>query len=122
VLIGFLSFFLAGIGLGGGVLLIPILTHFCNVEQADAQRICLLAYLPSAIGVLAIGYRKKEEYIIKISKLIPLGICGSLLGALISVAVDQWLLRKMYGIFMVAFGVYMIFSALNRLKTEKSKH
>ena len=37
---------LGGMGMGGGTLLIPLLTIFCGVEQGIAQGVNLLSFLP----------------------------------------------------------------------------
>ena len=46
---GVLGGFLGGMGMGGGTVLIPILTIFCGVEQHLAQSVNLLSFLPMAL-------------------------------------------------------------------------
>lgn len=45
---------LGGMGMGGGTILIPILTIFFSVEQKSAQAINLVAFIPMAIISLVI--------------------------------------------------------------------
>ena len=58
----FYLFFLAGIaggllggmGMGGGTVLIPLLTIFCGVEQGAAQGVNLVAFLPMSALALTV--------------------------------------------------------------------
>ncbi|MFQ7036484.1 MAG: TSUP family transporter, partial [Candidatus Borkfalkia sp.] len=45
---------LGGMGMGGGTVLIPILTIFCGVEQHLAQSANLITFLPMAIFSLQV--------------------------------------------------------------------
>ena len=58
-LAGILSGVFAGMGMGGGTFLIPILTIFLSVDQLIAQGVNLLVFLPMAIVVIIIYARKK---------------------------------------------------------------
>lgn len=60
---------LGGMGMGGGTVLIPILTIFCGVEQHLAQSANLITFLPMAIFSLqvarqarAFGYARHRLY------------------------------------------------------------
>ena len=45
---------LGGMGMGGGAILIPMLTVFFSVDQINAQAVNLVAFIPMAIVSLAI--------------------------------------------------------------------
>lgn len=105
-----LAFLLAGFGLGGGVLLIPVLTTFFDFSQIDAQYIALIAYIPAAIGVIANNFNKTKKHAQKIIKLIPLGILGSFAGGYIISIISVNLLKKLYSVFLILYGCYMIFN------------
>ena len=55
---------LGGMGMGGGTLLIPLLTAVCGVKQTAAQGVNLLCFLPMSAVALAVhaksGLLKKE--------------------------------------------------------------
>ena len=57
LLAGLAAGVLAGMGMGGGTLLIPLLTLALGVGQQDAQGVNMLAFLPGA--VLALWIHKK---------------------------------------------------------------
>ena len=51
---GFISGIISGMGIGGGVILIPLLAIFTSLGQHEAQGINLLYFLPSAACALFI--------------------------------------------------------------------
>ena len=51
---------LGGLGMGGGTILIPLLTIFFDVEQQQAQAINLVAFIPMAIVSLIIHIKNKR--------------------------------------------------------------
>lgn len=54
---------LAGMGMGGGTLTIPILVLFLSVEQLTAQFVNLIAFLPT--GTVALGVHLKNGLVEK---------------------------------------------------------
>ena len=56
-LFGFLGGVLGGMGMGGGTVLIPLLTVFLNVGQKTAQAINLIAFSPMAAVALFVHFK-----------------------------------------------------------------
>ena len=56
---GIISGIVGGMGMGGGTLLIPILTIFLSFKQKSAQAINLLAFIPMSIVALIIHIKNK---------------------------------------------------------------
>ena len=56
---GVVSGVIAGMGMGGGTLLIPILTIFLNLEQRLAQGINLIVFVPMSIFAIIIHCKNK---------------------------------------------------------------
>lgn len=107
-----IAFLLAGFGLGGGVLLIPVLTTLFNYSQIEARYIALIAYVPAALGVIFSNFKKAKKSLIKIIKLIPLGMLGSFVGMCVINTISVDFLKKLYGIFLILYGAYMIFNVV----------
>jgi len=97
-------------GVGGGTLLLVVMTLFLNVGHREAQAINLLFFLPTAAASLFFhkekGFLDKETFR---QAAIP-GAVVSLATALLSVAVDVSLLRKPFGIFLLYSGASMLLS------------
>ena len=56
---GVLGGVLGGMGMGGGTLLIPLLTIFYKVSQHTAQAVNLISFIPMAVVALIIHIKNK---------------------------------------------------------------
>lgn len=105
--IGLSGGFLAGFfGVGGGIILIPLLIFFFNMPQATANGTSLVALL-YPVGILAIIEYYKAGKIgpehIKYGSVIALGmVVGAFLSAKLAVNLAQDTLQKIFGVFLVA--------------------
>ena len=101
-------------GVGGGTLLLLVMTLFLGVDQRSAQGINLLFFLPTAAS--ALFCHAKNGYLDKptLKAAVPLAVVAALAGAWIATAVDVELLRK-------PFGVYLLFSGASLLWPQKKK-
>lgn len=97
-------------GVGGGTLLLLIMTLFLDVEPTLAQGINLLYFLPTAATGLL--YHRKNGLLdsstIKIAA--PWGIAASILGAIFATAMDTDLLRRPFGVYLLVMGCITLFS------------
>ena len=95
-------------GVGGGTLLLLVMTLFLGVDQRTAQGINLLFFLPTAVSALIChakgGFLDKPT--LKAS--IPVAVAAALAGAWIATAVDVELLRKPFGVYLLLSGVSLI--------------
>ena len=109
-IVGFLSGVIASMGLGGGFVLLIWLTLFEGIAQRTAQGINLLFFLPAA--VLSVIMHLRAGLINKklVLSMIPGGILGAILGTLGSQLMGNDLLRKLYAIFLLAFGLRELFA------------
>ena len=82
IIAGLLSGIIAGMGMGGGTLLIPVLTLLLCVPQRGAQGVNMLAFLPAAVVALYIHHKSGRIDIKKSLPIIVGGILGALLGSL----------------------------------------
>lgn len=109
-IVGFLSGVIASMGLGGGFVLLIWLTLFEGIAQRTAQGINLLFFLP--VAVLSVIMHLRAGLINKklVLSMIPGGILGAILGTLGSQLMGNDLLRKLYAIFLLAFGLRELFA------------
>ena len=101
--------FLAGLGVGGGSLLLLWLTLVLNLEPTAARAVNLWFFLPAAL--VACHYRKKQGTL-EIRKMVPAiaaGCIGALLGTKLGAALDTQLLKKAFGILLLVTGIREIF-------------
>ena len=105
LLIGTLLGFLSGLGIGGGSLLILWLTMVTGMEQEIARTVNLLFFLPAA--VVACYYRRKQGTL-DIKKMVPAiaaGCIGAVLGTRLGGNLDTSLLKKGFGVLLLATGI-----------------
>lgn len=110
LIIGFFSGLLGGMGMGGGTVLIPALTIIMGVEQHVAQATSLIAFLPTA--TLSLSIHKKNGLISYggVWYLIIPAVITSVLGGLIAARLSAVVLKKLFGVFLIALGVKGLFS------------
>ena len=108
-LAGAITGVLSGFGVGGGTLLLIYLTAFAGMEQAMAQGINLLYFLPAAAMALPShiknGYIERKTALLAISS----GLLCSAAAAWIATALDVELLRKCFGVFLLYIGITELF-------------
>lgn len=108
--VGFLTGILASMGLGGGFILVVWLTIFEDMPQRAAQGVNLLFFLP--IAFISLIFHLKNHLVNK--KLVKKTVLGGLLGAVIGTygaqLIDNGLLRKLFALFLLAFGLRELFS------------
>lgn len=108
ILFGVIGGILGGMGMGGGTLLIPLLTVLLDFSQLHAQSINLIAFLPMSIVTLIIHTKNKlVDY--KSSYLIVIfGVIFSVIGSIVSSKLHGETLSKIFGYFLLAIAVYQI--------------
>ncbi len=105
LLLSILSGVLAGMGMGGGTLLIPILTLIMDVDQQIAQATNLLVFVPCAI-IVCIIYWKSKLIDFKNSWLISVvASLISIIAVLVAVKLQNRTLSVIFGIFLILLGV-----------------
>ena len=110
--IGLLSGMLAGIlGIGGAIIVIPALIVMLGMSQHEAQGTSL-AFMVPPIGILAAWNYWKGGYVNwKFALILSLTfVLGAYLGSLYSIQLPQRILKKIFGILLLAVAVKMIFS------------
>ena len=104
VLAGFCTGILSAWGVGGGTLLLLLMTLFLGVEQSDAMAINLLYFLPTSVGALIFHIKNN---MICWNAVVPAALGGCAAAALtawLSAGMDVGLLRKLFGGFLLVIG------------------
>ena len=64
-LLGVLGGVLSGMGMGGGTLLIPLLTTFLGVVQKQAQFLNIISFIFMSIFIITINVKAKNYYLME---------------------------------------------------------
>lgn len=105
VFLGSIFGFLAGIGVGGGSLLVLWLTVVLGMEPEAARSINLLFFIPSAL--IACVFRRKQGYL-ELGAVLPAIVMGCISAALFSwlgILLDTLLLKKLFGGLLIVTGL-----------------
>ena len=105
IIAGLVLGWLAGLGIGGGTLLILWLTLVMGTPDSSARVINLMFFIVCA-GVVSLLRWKKGT--IQLKKLLPAIVAGCLSAAIfawISTVIDLSAIRKLFGILLLVTGV-----------------
>ncbi len=116
--LGFCAGILTGImGVGGGVVLVPMMVLLLAVPQHLAQGISMLVIIPTVI-VAIIKLRQSNLFQYRMALLLAAGsIIGSLLSSNLVQLIDGVVLKKIFGVLVIYSSIRMILPAK---KTSKS--
>ena len=101
ILIGILGGFFGGMGMGGGTLLIPMLTIFLDFAQKDAQLINLITFVIMSSFALILHFKNKLVKVKTGLILAFVGIIFSLGSSFIVSNIDNQILKFCFGSFLV---------------------
>lgn len=110
--------------MGGGTLLIPLLTMAAGLEQHLAQAVNLMAFIP--MSVVALFIHKKNGYVdVKLATPVMfLALLGAIGGSFAASYSGGYALRAAYGAFLTALGIFQLVKTIvcivKRIREKKS--
>jgi len=108
IIIGMLSGVISGLGMGGGTVLIMLMSYFFDYPQQMLQSINLLYYIPTTL-VAGFVYAKKKYIDYKVGFFIIItALIGAYIGSKIAINIDTNLLRKIFATYLVATGIIFL--------------
>ena len=120
ILAGIAGGIVSGLGMGGGTVLIILLSIFGGIEQHIAQATNIVFFVPAAIVSIFLNIKNK---IIKWKVAIPLtifGIVGAIVGSKIALILDTQNLKRCFGVFLGIIAIYEIFDLIKWYKNFKT--
>ena len=95
-------------GVGGGTLLLVVMTLLLGVDQRTAQGINLLFFLPTAAGALWCHWKNGCLDRPTLRAAVPAAVLLGISGAWVATAVDVELLRRPFGVYLLLSGVSLL--------------
>ncbi len=105
IIVSALGGLIGGMGMGGGTLLIPLLTLCAGVEQHLAQAINLIAFVP--MSIIALFIHKQNGYV-AVKTALPISIIaliGAAAGSVATVYASGRVLKVCFGVFLIVLGI-----------------
>ncbi len=119
IIVSALGGIIGGMGMGGGTLLIPLLTLLADLEQHLAQAINLMAFIP--MSVIALAIHKKNGYVCfkQAAPITATALIGAVIGSFAAQYARGYVLRACFGAFLIALGIVQ---AVKLIVTVVKKH
>lgn len=119
ILIGLVSGIISGTGMGGGTILIFLLSVVMGIDQHVAQATNLIFFIPTSLVAIIVNIKNKNIDL-KLAILISIfGILGAIIGANISINTDVQSLKKYFGIFLLIIAFHEIYTIAKEYKKTK---
>lgn len=121
ILIGLLSGIVSGTGMGGGTVLILLLSIIMGIEQHIAQATNLVFFVPTSIAAIITNWKYKL-----VDKKVALwvsifGVIGAISGAIVSSKTNVEELKKYFGIFLAIVAIFEIYSYFRQYIFKRKK-
>lgn len=118
-LISIFSGLFAGMGMGGGTFLIPLLSLIFGIEQIICQSTNVLCFIVLAV-ICAVVYFKNKLVNVKVlvSVALPASIIASV-GSIFALKLSSNLLKILFAIFVILVGIFYLVMSIISLKKKK---
>ena len=118
ILIVIVTGIVSGTGMGGGTILIFLLTFTMGMEQHIAQATNLIFFIPTSIVAIIVNLKNKNIDIPLAIIISVFGVFGAIIGANISINIDVGILKKCFGIFLAVIAINEIYSIIKKYKNS----
>lgn len=119
ILMGLVSGIVSGTGMGGGTILIFLLTFIMGIEQHIAQATNLIFFIPTSIVAIIVNLKNKNIDMPLAIIISVFGILGAIVGANISINIDVKIFKKCFGVFLAIIAINEIYSIVKEYKKTK---
>lgn len=119
ILVGLFAGVLGGMGMGGGTLLIPLLTIVLGFSQRMAQAINLISF--SVMAIFVVAYHIRNKMIDKEVLLIFLfsTTLSAVVGAFVANSINANVLKRLFGVLLLVIAVYLLICQVVQIKKRK---
>jgi len=111
IIIGLVAGILSGmVGVGGGILMVPMFVFFLGFSQHHAQGMSLAVMLPPVTFLAVYNYHKAGAIDWRMALIASaVFIIGGFFGSKIALKIDQLTLKKIFGVMMLIASIKLIF-------------
>ncbi len=120
ILFGFIAGIFGGMGMGGGTVLVPLLS-FLDLPQKTIQAINLIGFLPMCCVALVFHAKNKLLKPVGIGWLIVPALALAVVGALVADSASNDVLRYCFAAFLLTVGVWQLIVAIKFAIAQKKQ-
>lgn len=121
IIFGIIAGIVTGLGMGGGTILILLLSLFMNLEQHIAQATNLVFFIPTSLAAIAINIKQKNVDFKLAVNISIFGILGSIIGVVISEKISSAHLRKYFALFILIIAIHEIYKLYKEYRITRKK-
>ena len=122
ILFGFLAGITGGMGMGGGTLLVPLLS-FLDMEQKTIQATNLISFIPMCCIALSVHAHNKLVKTNNVWWIIIPAVLSAVGGAFTAGITDNKILRYCFAAFLIAVGIWQLVIAIRfEVKRHRDKN
>ena len=118
ILFGFLAGVVGGMGMGGGTVLVPLLS-FLDLPQKTIQAINLVSFLPMCSVALIFHAKNKLVETKHVLWLIVPAIIFAVAGAFVADVASNEILRLCFAAFLIAVGIWQLVLSIKFIVKQK---
>jgi uncharacterized membrane protein YfcA len=110
LIVGLVAGYLSGlIGIGGGIVIVPVLVYFLSMDQKAAQGTTLFMFM-LPIGLLGVwNYYKEGQMNYKYALVMAITfVVGSYFGSKTALALDTKIVKQIFGAMIILIGLKML--------------
>jgi len=111
IVIGLVAGILSGlVGVGGGILMVPMFVIFLGITQHNAQGMSLAVMLPPVTFFAVYNYHQAGNIDWRMALIVSaVFIVGGFFGSKIALKIDQLTLKRIFGVMMLIASIKLIF-------------
>jgi uncharacterized protein len=107
--VGLAAGFAAGLlGVGGGIVMVPAMVLVLGFDQHVAQGTSLVVIIPAALAGSVTHYRNGRVSLRDAALLAAGGIGGAVVGSISALSVDDMVLRRLFGVFLLVVAAQLV--------------
>lgn len=110
-----------GMGMGGGTVLIPLLTLLSGVDQHLAQSVNLFAFIPMSAAAIVVHVKNKLVDGKTALMLAPAAVITSVSASLLIRKIAGKTLARCFGAFLLVLGVIRLIKAIKNFNGDDEK-
>ena len=119
IIFGLISGIVTGFGMGGGTVLILLLSLFIGIEQHIAQATNLVFFIPTSLAAIITNLKQKNIDLKLAITISFFGVIGAVMGAKISNNISSNNLKKYFAIFILIIAIHEVYELYKEYKNKR---
>ncbi len=119
IIFGIIAGIVTGLGMGGGTILILLLSLFLSLDQHTAQATNLVFFIPTSLAAIFTNWKQKNVDSKLALSISFYGILGAILGAIVSKNISSEHLKKYFAIFLLLIAFHEVYELYKGYKRKR---